>query len=340
MKMLRVIFISGILTILMFMVLFLIPVNYDVESFNARANTKFWNMTDNSKIGYFKIERSNSSYKSPIIYLHGGPGGIITDKTIEDYKRLSHLGHDIYFYDQIGSGHSDRLNNIEEYTVKRHRKDLEEIIRKIEADKIILIGHSWGSCLAMNYLQHNHHKVEKMVLTGPGPILPINQKLRNKKAPDSLEIIEPQFSNREGNRRASNWKTILVSKFAYAFKIKLASDEEMDDYFTHLNKELIKSTDCTPRLDTKVLGGGGYYSHLMTARDLDYVEDGRGILKALKTPLLIIRGQCDNQKWGYTEEYTDLLVNSELKILKGLGHDVLNSEKKEAISIITEFLER
>ena len=55
---------------------------------------------------------------------------MITDATIEALLPLSKQGHDLYFYDQIGSGHSARLNNISEYTVQRHLADLKAIIEK------------------------------------------------------------------------------------------------------------------------------------------------------------------------------------------------------------------
>lgn len=334
---LRLIFL-GVGLLILALGIFLIPKSYKVAPFKARANTQFWTLSDDSKIGYFKIDGLGAEGQTPIIYLHGGPSGIITDEVIESYSGLSELGHDLYFYDQIGSGHSDRLADIEGYSVKRHRNDLEEIINRIGAKRVILIGHSWGACLGMNYLQHHPEKVAKMILTGPGPILPIDRNLEQIAAPDSLQLKVPQFSNREGNRKAANWKSILVHKIAFAFHLKAASDAEMDDFFTHLNQELIKSTDCAPRANPKVAGGGGFYNHIMTVNSLDEVSDGRSILRDLKTPVLIIKGQCDNQKWGYTQEYLNLLANTDLKVLNGLGHDVLNAENDTTLKLISNFL--
>lgn len=331
--------VSGFLVLLIALGVFLIPKRYNVEAFKARENTQFWTLSDDTKIGYFKIAGKGSKPLSPIIYLHGGPGGIITDEVIESYKSLHELGHDLYFYDQIGSGHSDRLADIEGYSVKRHRKDLEEIVNLIGAKEIILIGHSWGACLALNFLQHNPEKVAQMILSSPGPILPMDKSFERITAPDSLQLKAPQFSNREGNIKAANWKSTLVHKIAFTFHLKAASDAEMDDFFTHLNQELIKSTDCRPRANPKVHGGGGFYSHIMTANGLQEVIDKRSILKNLNTPLLILKGQCDNQKWGYTQEYLSLLRNTKLRILDGAGHDILRAENDTALKLITNFLE-
>ncbi len=282
----------GILTLLS---LVIIPRKYDVEAFKERNRTQYWQLETGSKIGYTKIEMSGSEKKSPIIYLHGGPGGKIKDNIIEVLKPLSSQGYDLYFYDQIGSGHSDRLKDIKQYSVKRHQKDLKEIISIIGAKQVILIGNSWGSCLAINYLQDYPEDVEKIILTGPGPILPINKAMLGEIPPDSLSLIDPEYSNKEGSEKAYNWRSKIVLKWAYQFNSKLASDEEMDNFFTYLNQELSKSTDCKLEENNNYEGGGGYYSHIMTVNSLKEVANRRDKLKDMNIPILIIRGQCDNQ---------------------------------------------
>ena len=331
-----IVILTGIL--ILASVLFL-PRQYDVDPFQERKGTKYWELKTGSTIGYFKIESFGSDKKSPIIYLHGGPGGRVHDKAIEALRPLSSQGHDLYFYDQAGSGHSQRLTNIEEYSVERHQKDLKEIVSIIGADKVILIGHSWGALLAINYLEDYEETVEKLVLTGPGPILPINTAIINEIPPDSLSLTEPEYSNKEGNQKAYNWRSRLIEKWAYLFGTKLASDKEADDFFTYLNQELSKSTVCTVKGPQKYEGGGGFYSHIMTVKSFRDVENRRERLKKSNIPLLILRGQCDNQKWGFTKEYLDLFPNSRLTIIKDVGHDIVSTKADEYITLIKEFID-
>lgn len=325
----------GFLIVVMFVS---IPKKYNVESIKKRKSTQYWQLETGSKIGYTKIETDKSQKKNPIIYLHGGPGGKVNDQVIELLKPLSKLGHDLYFYDQVGSGHSIRLDKISDYTVKRHQEDLNEIIAKTKSNQVILIGKSWGACLAINYLQDHNEKIEKIILVGPGPILPINRKEVNVIAPDSLSLIEPEFSNTEGNKEAYNWRSRLILKWAYLFNSKLATDQEVDDFFTYLNQHLNKSTDCKIDNHKKIEGGGGYYSHIMTFKSIDNVENKRNKLKGLRTPILILRGQCDNQKWGYVNEYLDLFLNSRLEIINGAGHHIINKEKEKYYKLTEQFL--
>ena len=323
-----------------FMIFILFPRTYDVEAFEKRDGTAYWELDTGSKIGYTKISASTSvsSQKYPILYLHGGPGGRVHDKVIETLKPLSNLGHDLYFYDQVGSGHSQRLSDISEYSVERHKNDLRAIVSQTGSDKVILIAHSWGCLLAVNYLEDYSETVERIVFSGPGPILPIRRQLRNVEAPDSLNLIEPEFSNREGNKKANNLKSWWVQKWAYIVNSKLASDAEMDDFFTHLNQELSKSTDCTPGPTERYKGGGGYYSHIMTVKSFYHMRDNRDKLKNVHTPILLLRGQCDNQKWGFAKEYVDLFSNASLKIIEGVGHDILSRKGDEYYQLIKAFL--
>ena len=191
-----------------------IPGTYVVLPFKERVNTQYWELSTGSRIGYTKIEGAVEEKRNPVIYLHGGPGGMIKDKAIEALKPLASLGFELYFYDQIGSGHSKRLDNIAEYSVVRHLLDLEEIIKTIGAEKVILIAHSWGTMLAMQYAQKHPDKLEKMVFDGPGPLLPINRSLINDVPPDSLHLREPAFSNKDGNNKAYNLRSKLILKWA------------------------------------------------------------------------------------------------------------------------------
>ncbi len=341
MNKLKIISIVVFVSILAVSSLLFVPRKYDVAAFEPRKNVQYWELKTGSRIGFTKIAGVSLEKKNPIIYLHGGPGGCIRTEIIEALKPLSNLGHDVYFYDQIGSGHSERLAAITEYSVERHQKDLREIISIIGAKKVILVGHSWGTLLAINYLQDFEATVERIILSGTGPILPINNRLANEIAPDSLSLIAPEYSNKEGNKKAQNWRSKFMTQWAYLFHSKLASDKEADDFFTYLNQELSKSTACSIKKETKKYSGGsGYYTHIMTVKSFQNVVDKRDKLKTLKTPILIIRGQCDNQKWGFTKEYLDLFSNSKLEIIEGVGHDIISGNRSKYIELLRDFLEK
>ena len=317
---------------------FFIPRSYNVQAFEERKGTEYLELNTGSKIGFMKIESTSEDTNSPIIYLHGGPGGMIKDEIIEALKPLSKLGHDLYFYDQIGSGHSARLYDIQDYTVDRHVADLKEIIEKTGSEKVIIIAHSWGCMLAIKFIQDQPESAERIILEGPGPILPVNKALISEVPADSLNLKKPEFTNEEGNRKAYNLRSRLILKWAYLFNNKLASDTEVDDFFTYLNEELSKSTFCKASQTKKYKGGSGYYSHIMTVKSFNEVEDKRARLRNIQIPVLILRGQCDNQKWGFAKEYLDLLPNSHLVVVENAGHDLVNGNKDKYFKLVSNFI--
>jgi proline iminopeptidase len=324
------------LCILLFLVF--IPRTYKVPPQQNRISTQYWNLATGSRIGYTLVSAKGIGKSTPVIFLQGGPGGCISDRNIEVLGQLSSDGFNIYLYDQIGSGHSDRLESIKEYNAARHVDDLEEIVKKIGSEKVILIGQSWGAILAALFVANNPEKVEKLILTGPGPIFPMHQDLENIKAPDSLDLREPLFSNREANKKVNNLRTKFISFIARKFHYKLASDNEMDDFSTLLSNETNKSTVCDTSKALKSKGGSGYYAQIMTIQSLSEIEDPRPQLMNSKVPLLLMNGQCDNQKWGFATEYLELFPNHKLVVIPNAGHSISVEQPELYLKTIRNFL--
>jgi proline iminopeptidase len=316
------------------------PRSYNVPHLKERTNTQYWNLPSGSKIGYTLIQGKEHKKPYPIIYLHGGPGGHITDRDIQTFTSLADSGFDIYLYDLVGSGQSAKLKNIQDYTVARHIEDLNEIIKTINSSKVILIGQSWGSIFAALFVADYPDKIEKIIFTSPGSIFPVHQELSNLQPPDSFHLKSPFYSNAQGNDIANNIRSKSMAFFATRFNMKLATDKEADDFATYLNYEVDRSTVCDTSNILKEDAGSGFYASVMTFNSLTKVSDPRPKLKTLKTPVLVIKGQCDNQRWGFTNEYLQLFQNSELTIIPNAGHFISVEQPKLYIKTIGHFLSK
>ncbi len=221
--------------LLIFLFTVFYPRSYNVPSFQTRTNTQYWNLSSGSTIGYTLISAKGRKKLYPIIYLHGGPGGHISNHDIQIFSSLADSGYDVYLYDQIGSGQSERLANIRDYTVQRHIEDLKEIIQKINSKKVILIGQSWGGILDALFAANNADKIDKIIFSCPGPIYPIHESLASIKPPDSIHLKTPFYTNEQGNKKANNIRTKAMTFFATRFGRKIASDKEADEFATYLN---------------------------------------------------------------------------------------------------------
>jgi proline iminopeptidase len=315
-----------------------IPRSYDVPHMHKRKGTQYWDLQTGSRIAYTLVSAKGLKKPFPIIYLQGGPGGFISDRNIKMLAPLSEDGYDIFLYDQIGSGQSERLSDINEYTAIRHKKDLEELIKKIGSEKVILIGQSWGAILATLFIADNPEKVEKVILTGAGPIQPMHEEILNKNAPDSLNLRKPPYSNKEANDKSKNIRINAIAYWAKSFGKKLASDKEVDDFQTYRNSELNKATVCDTSKALEAEGGGGFYAQVMTVKSFNKIEDTRPKLKGSKIPILLMKGQCDNWPWGFMNEYLELFPNHQLKIIPDAGHSISVEQPELYLKSIREFL--
>ena len=326
--------------LIIFLSVALYPKTYNVPKFQHRNGTKYWNLQTGSRIGYSVLKAKGAKQPYPIIFLQGGPGAPIFDANIETLSKLTNYGYDVYLYDLVGCGHSNRLENIDEYTVDRHKRDLAEIIKKIGAQKVILIAQSWGAILASNYILDNEEKVEKLIFTGPGPILPINYAQKEIKAPDSLNLKATKFTNTQGSQKAYNLRARVVKLLAELFSYKLASDKEMDDFATNLNFEMNKST-VVDTSKMKLKSGYGYYVQLKTAQCFyKKMANRRKELSKCNIPILIMLGQFDGGKWGYTDEYLRLFKNHQLVIIPKAGHSISLEQPTLYIHTILSFLNK
>jgi proline iminopeptidase len=325
-------------SILVCLILIFIPRTYDMPKANLRQGTQFWELPTGSKIGYFHITAKGTKRPFPIIYLQGGPGGFISDYNIKTFTALSDDGYDIYLYDQIGSGKSARLSNISEYTTDRHKQDLEEIVKIIGSEKVILIGQSWGAVLATLFIADNPNSVEKIIFTGVPSIQPMRKEYLDIKAPDSLHLKKPPYSNGEANEKTQNIRSNAAAFCARTFGVKLAPDNEVDDFQTYRNQELNKATVCDTLKALEAEGGGGFYAQVMTVKSFSEIKDPRTKLINCKIPTLIMRGQCDNQPWGFVIEYLDLFPNHTLKIIPDAGHSIAVEQPDIYINTIRNFL--
>jgi proline iminopeptidase len=127
----------------------------------------FWELPTGSRIAYVQVPAAGNVRPTPVIVLHGGPGVPDMKGDAEFFGRLARDGFDVYVYDQVGRGRSLRLADPRGYTLERDIADLEAIRRQIGAERVVLIGHSYGGKLAAAYAAANPEQVAKMVLSAP-----------------------------------------------------------------------------------------------------------------------------------------------------------------------------
>ena len=102
--------------------------------------------------------------KIKVLLLHGGPG--FTHDYFECFEDfLPKEGIEFYYYDQLGAGNSDIPTDTSLWNIPRFVEEVEQVRKGLGLDNFYLLGHSWGSMLAMEYLQKYQSHVKAAVLS-------------------------------------------------------------------------------------------------------------------------------------------------------------------------------
>ena len=104
-----------------------------------------------------------------LIVLHGGPGADY--RSILNFKDLADDSLFVVFYDQMGSGLSERLDAEVYNGVQIFIDELDSVInyyRQNDDQQIILAGHSWGAMLATAYINQYPDRIAGAILAEPG----------------------------------------------------------------------------------------------------------------------------------------------------------------------------
>jgi proline-specific peptidase len=101
----------------------------------------------------------------PLLCLHGGPGS--THHYFKPLERLAEEGRRLVVYDQLGCGSSDRPDDPELWTVELFVDEVRTVREALALDRIHLLGTSWGSMLAIEYLLTRPDGVVSLTLNSP-----------------------------------------------------------------------------------------------------------------------------------------------------------------------------
>jgi proline iminopeptidase len=218
---------------------------------------RFWELPTGSRIAYVRVPAVGDARETPIVFLHGGPGVQDMRGDSEYFGRLARDGFDVYVYDMVGRGRSRRLEEPRGYTLKRDVADLEAIREKIGAERIVLIGHSYGGTLASAYAASHPGRVAKMVLSSPGDPSPTAGgasmlfRLDTEQKRGVYALLLPP-------RPLLAYALLQVNpEAAHAF----AGDAEMDARFDRVYNQTRPALHCEGKPPGPRLHGLGFYAH-------------------------------------------------------------------------------
>lgn len=288
----------------------------------AGAEVQYWDLPTGSRIGYVLFEPEFPNGASPVVVLHGGPGGGLTGRDIDESRNLAKEGFTVYAYDQAGVGYSDSIET-SEYTVERMVDDLEAIRQVIDTPKIILWGHSWGGALAANYVGRFAENIEQLVLSAPvrhvgptpehdDPIMTEAERpgsIEFKRAPPISFVFYFQLLGINPEAAFSFMSEDRVATFAQDY---IALEGVMESGICKGDEY----GEISPLMENSNFNFG---ANILITQDLNNLKIDYSF-SDFDTPTLVVRGFCDYLPWVTHARYRDEIPGARMVIVPNNGH--------------------
>lgn len=276
------------------------------------------------KEGFIKVKGGKVWYeiigeekKIPLIVIHGGPG--YPHFYLKPIRELSKK-REVIFYDQLGSGNSDRPNDNSLWTVERFKDELKEIIKHLNLEKYHILGHSWGAALAVSFALTKPIGLESLILSDSYLSTPLWEKGINgliRQLPKNMQKDIKDQNSKRFKKASDEFYRRFVDRFKKrpnAFKLSKAKmNNEIYNYMwgpkEHMATGILKDFDLTDKL------------HEITI------------------PVLLLCGRYDEATPQSSEYFKNLLSNAKLKVFEESAHYPFWSEKEKYIKIVNDFLQ-
>jgi proline iminopeptidase len=237
-----------------------------------------------------KLHYTSVGVGKPLVILGGGPG--------QDVRQLAGIYNDIkdlrrcVLLDQRATGRS-RLAKLDQETVNldRYVEDLEALRKSLKLEKLSLLGHSWGSMLALAYGVKYPRRVDDLILVSSGPIA--IERLRQ--AGDVLEhrraLINVQGELKEGQDLYELRPFFFDQKKAVEFARRPREGEVATPVSQYIIPDLFR-------------------------RNFDL----RSGAKAIRANALIIQGRHDAMPESFVIEMQNSIPRARLSFIEKAGH--------------------
>jgi proline iminopeptidase len=258
----------------------------------------------------------------PLVVVNGGPGFDHTYEhaampgTTSAWETLARKRR-VVFYDQRGNGRSGALKAGQSCTLADQIDDLDAVRAHLGAEKIDLLGHSWGGYLVIAYAaRHPGHIRHLVTVDSAAP-----------KWADTVALFKDIFP--EGQERADSFA------FADALGDAAANAAGIREYF----RWLFYAPEKRDAFIAQV-GAGVYNKAVNEALDRDVQRfDLNPELRKFKFPTLVITGRYDiNVAPSVAYKMHKAIPGSQLAVFERSGHLPFFEEPEAFVRTLDAFL--
>ncbi|HEY7401940.1 MAG TPA: alpha/beta hydrolase [Candidatus Angelobacter sp.] len=248
-----------------------------------------------------------------IVVLHGGPD-FDQSYLLPEMDRLSDKFRLIY-YDQRGRGRSAENVRPEDVSIESEMEDLDAVRRHFQLNTVVLLGHSWGTVLALEYATRHPERVSRLILMNPAPASAADLqqfvKERQEKWPEQMEkrkAIAATAAYKEADPEA------VTAYYRPHFKPALARSEDYDKLITRMHAAFIRQGSAG------ILKARAVETRLVNDTWAKPGYDLLPKLNSLKIPTLVIYSDHDFIPTATAEHIAQAIPGARMVTLKDCGH--------------------
>lgn len=262
--------------------------------------------------------------KTPLLTLHGGPGSshnyLLPLQALADERP-------VIFYDQLGCGRADAPNEDDIYTIQRSVDEVDAVRSALDLDRVIMLGHSWGALLAIEYICQGRGKgVDRLILSGAMASIPQVMAGFDRlfaTMPDGWgdQIHGLEKAGKTGTPEYAE----LVQTFYDRFVLRVPPTPEVLTTLESLSK--------SPAY--RVLNGPNEFTIVGRIKDWDRRKD----LKAITQKTLITTGEFDEITLDCHETLRDGIAGTaRLAVMAGCSHLTMNEKPARYNALLRDFM--
>jgi proline iminopeptidase len=275
-------------------------------------------------------KRTGNNATTKMLLLHGGPGA--THEYLLAFDSiLPGAGVEYYYYDQLGSGWSDRPDDPLLWTIERFVDEVEQvrIALGLSKENFILYGQSWGGLLAIEYALAYQQHLKGLVISNMMASIPAYSRYASEvlmPAEDPSTIAEIKALEAAGDTENPRYEELLMSEHYVRHVLRLPAEEWPEPVvrsFARINKSIY-----VPLQGPSELGASGLLS------DWDRLAD----LHRIEVPALVIGGAYDTMDPAHLQDMAARLPRGSYLHCPQGSHLSMYDDQQTYMSGLTDWL--
>lgn len=260
---------------------------------------------------------------TPIMMLHGGPGG-----TSRSFYQFEEIGNDrpIVIFDQLGSGRSDYHEDTALLTVDNFVEQVEAVRKKLGLTSFFLHGHSWGTALALEYYLKYPQAVKAISFNSPyfsTKVWKADADTLIASLPDSIQ----QYIKTGEQTHTFDSPEYQRANTFFAKHFGLRTERRK----SHLDTADVKSN----KFIYRYMWGPTEFTATGSLLNYDRIIS----LRTIQVPVLFITGAFDEARPQTVQRFQQMVPGAKFAVIPNAGHSTMHDNKEENINVLKAFLD-